>query len=62
MLAATELLAPAVGWPAPHRLALAELDAGVRVLGVVDGPLPSRGARVRVVRDEKVYRLVPAEP
>lgn len=62
VLAATELLAPATGWTAPHRIALVELDAGVRVLGVVDGPLPARGARIRIVRDHDLYRVAAARP
>ncbi|MCI4344492.1 MAG: hypothetical protein L3J87_02570 [Thermoplasmata archaeon] len=61
-MAATELLAPATGWPAPHRLALVEIDAGVRVLGVVDGDLPTLGTRVRVVRDQDVYHIAAIGP
>jgi uncharacterized OB-fold protein len=48
VLAATELLAPSAGWPAPHRLALIVLAEEVRILAVVEGPLPAIGGRVRV--------------
>jgi uncharacterized OB-fold protein len=61
VLAATELLAPSAGWPAPHRLALAELDGNVRLLGIVRGELPIRGKRMRVERDGESYFLRPGE-
>ena len=54
--AATELSSPAAGWSAPHRLALVELGDGIRLLGIVSGPLPTPGTSVRVVRDGPVYR------
>ena len=56
VLAATELTAPAEGWHAPHRLALVEVPEAVRLLAIVDGPLPARGALVAVRRDGEVYR------
>ncbi len=55
VLAATELTAPARGWTAPHRLALVELAEGVRVLVLVEGPLPGHGAEVTVARDGDRY-------
>jgi uncharacterized OB-fold protein len=61
VLAATELLAPAAGWPSPHRLALVELEGAVRLLGVAEPNLPSVGARVRVRRDGDVYRVRPTD-
>ena len=59
ILAATELHYPASGWTAPHRLALVELPDAVRVLAIVDGPLPANGALVEVQRDQDVYRARP---
>ena len=59
VLASTELQYPAAGWHAPHRLALVELTDGVRVLAIVDGPLPLAGALVEVQRDHDVYRARP---
>ena len=56
VLAATELSTPATGWPVPHRLALVELPGGIRLLAIVDAPLPSPGARVRLTFDGTVYR------
>lgn len=56
VLAATELFAPASGWSAPHRLALVELPGGVRLLAILDAPLPTAGARVRLTFDGSVYR------
>jgi uncharacterized OB-fold protein len=55
--AATELSAPATGWNAPHRLALVEIAEGIRVLCVVNGPLPSTGATVQVMQDGAIYRI-----
>jgi uncharacterized OB-fold protein len=60
VLAATELTAPAEGWSAPHRLVLVECGGEARVLAVSDIELPPAGANVRVVRDERVYRVVPS--
>jgi uncharacterized OB-fold protein len=57
VLAATELLHPPSGWPAPHRLALVEIAEGVRLLGVVEGALPKPGETVLVERDEARYRI-----
>jgi len=59
VLAATELHYPATGWSAPHRLALVELTDAVRVLAIVEGPLPATGALVEVQRDHDVYRARP---
>jgi uncharacterized OB-fold protein len=55
--AATELLAPATGWSAPHRLALVEIVEGIRLLCVVSGPLPVAGDSVTIARDGAVYRI-----
>lgn len=59
-IAATELSAPAPGWAAPHRLVLAEVADGVRVLAVVDGALPSPGDPLRIALDGATYRARPA--
>jgi hypothetical protein len=59
VLAATELLYPAAGWAAPHRLVLVELTDGVRVLAIGEGTLPAPGALVEVERDHDVYRARP---
>jgi uncharacterized OB-fold protein len=59
VLAATELHYPAAGWQAPHRLALVEMTDAVRVLAIVDGPLPANGVLVEVQRDGDVYRARP---
>jgi hypothetical protein len=56
-VAAVELSAPAAPWPAPHRLALVELEESVRLLALCPGPLPARGDRVRVTRDGGRYLL-----
>jgi uncharacterized OB-fold protein len=57
VLAATELMNPASGWSSPHRLALVELTESVRLLGIVDGPLPVIGDTVGVRREGMLYRL-----
>jgi uncharacterized OB-fold protein len=57
VVAATELVYPPPGWPAPHRLALVEVPDGVRLLGVVEGPLPPLGSAVTVQWDDPVYRV-----
>jgi uncharacterized OB-fold protein len=62
VLARTELMSPATGWPSPHRLALVELAESVRVLTIVDGPLPDLGAVVGVQRDGEVYRSTMTSP
>ena len=59
VLAATELLYPATGWTAPHRLVLVELTDAVRVLAIGEGPLPAPGSLVEVHRDHDVYRARP---
>jgi uncharacterized protein len=59
VLSATELLHPAEGWGAPHRLALVEMPQSVRLLAVVDGPLPVEGTLVSLRRDGEVYRAHP---
>jgi uncharacterized OB-fold protein len=56
VLAATELTSPAEGWHAPHRLALVEVPEAVRLLAIVDGPLPTAGTLVSVRKDGEVYR------
>ena len=56
VLAATELTAPAEGWPSPHRLALVEMPDAVRLIAIVDGPLPAARTIVSVRRDAGVYR------
>jgi uncharacterized OB-fold protein len=61
VLASTELSNPPTGWIAPHRLALVELPESVRVLVIVDGPLPPAGTVVSVRRDGDVYRAT-SEP
>ena len=61
VLAAIELTAPAAPWTAPHRLALVELEESVRILGLVPGSLPGRGARVAVARDGAHYVISAAE-
>jgi uncharacterized OB-fold protein len=61
VLAATELAHPAPGWAAPHRLVLVEAAEGVRLLAVVEGPLPAVGARVTVARQGDHF-LVLADP
>jgi uncharacterized OB-fold protein len=58
VLAATELLSPAAGWPSPHRLALVEVAEAVRLLARVDGELPALGATVGVTKDGEAYRVV----
>ena len=62
VLARTELLNPAAGWPSPHRLALVELAQAVRVLTLAEGPLPELGATVSVRRDGDMYRSSAAPP
>jgi uncharacterized OB-fold protein len=54
--AATELLTPATGWSAPHRLALVEVAEGIRLLAIVTGPLPALGSSVTVTLDGSAYR------
>lgn len=60
VLAATELASPTAGWPSPHRIALVELAQAVRVLALVDGPLPALGAVMTVRRDGDTYRATAA--
>lgn len=59
MLAATELSVPPPGWPRPHRLAILEAVDGVRLLAVVDGPLPLPGQMMTIGRDGETYRASP---
>jgi hypothetical protein len=59
ILAATSLEVPPPGWPAPHRLALVEVEDGVRLLVVPDAPLPEVGSLARVVADGPIYRARP---
>ena len=59
VLVATELVNPAEGWTAPHRLALVELSDSVRLLAIVEGTLPVPGAVVSVRSDGPVYRARP---
>lgn len=57
ILAATELLAPASGWPSPLRLALVGLSEEVRVLAQVEGPLPETGTFVTVEQVGERYAI-----
>ncbi|HTW77135.1 MAG TPA: OB-fold domain-containing protein [Thermoplasmata archaeon] len=61
VLAATELTNPPTGWTPPHRLALVELPESVRVLAIVDGPLPAPGTLVSLRLDGAVFRAA-SEP
>jgi uncharacterized OB-fold protein len=56
VLAATEVTTPAEGWKSPHRLAIVEMPQQVRLLAIVDGPVPAAGDVVAVRRDGEVYR------
>ena len=56
VLAATELLVPPPGVPAPHRLMIVEIAEGVRLLASTDEPLPTRGTLVSVRKDGDIYR------
>ena len=60
ILVATELVYPAAGWTAPHRLALVEVAEGVRLLAIIEGRLPVTGESVKVRRDGDVYRATAA--
>jgi uncharacterized OB-fold protein len=62
VLAATELLHPAAGWPSPHRIALIEMAESVRVLAIVEGELPAIGRPVEIERDGETYRAHLAPP
>ncbi|MCI4320943.1 MAG: zinc ribbon domain-containing protein [Thermoplasmata archaeon] len=62
VLAATELLAPAAGWPSPHRLAILEATESVRILAIVRGPLPTLGSVVAVRRTNDLYEVVLPSP
>jgi uncharacterized OB-fold protein len=61
VLASTEMTNPPPGWNPPHRIALVELPESVRLIAIVDGPLPAPGSVVAVRRDGAVYRAT-AEP
>ena len=56
VLASTEMSNPPTGWTAPHRIALIELPESVRLIAIVEGPLPAPGAVVSVRLDGPVYR------
>ena len=56
VLAATEVTSPAEGWKSPHRLALVEMPQSVRLLAIVEGPVPAPGDVVSVRRDGDIYR------
>jgi hypothetical protein len=62
VLAATELASPMAGGPAVHRLALVELAQSVRILALVDGPLPLIDSVVAIHRDGAVYRVGSIDP
>ncbi|HXQ93637.1 MAG TPA: hypothetical protein VN864_00485 [Thermoplasmata archaeon] len=62
VLAATELLAPAAGWPNPHRLAIVEGAESVRILAIVPGELPAPGAVVGVARVGDRYEVTGPDP
>jgi uncharacterized OB-fold protein len=62
VLAATELSAPAPGWPAPHRLALLEAEDGVRLLAHVPGPLPPLGSTVAIAQEGERFVVLATEP
>lgn len=57
VVASTEVVHPATGWSSPHRIALVEVAEAVRILGIVDGPLPVIGDAVGIRKDGPVYRL-----
>lgn len=57
VLAATELSTPAAGWVAPHRLAVAEIADGIRVLCVVNRPLPAVGSTVALTQRGAQYQI-----
>jgi uncharacterized OB-fold protein len=59
VVASVELAAPAAPWPAPHRLALVELEESVRILALVPGASPERGDQVVVSRDGDRYIVRP---
>ena len=56
-LAATVLEVPPPGWEKPHALALVELEDGVRLLALVDGPLPGAGELLEVRLEAGLYRV-----
>ncbi len=62
VVAVTELTSPAEGWSIPHRIALVELTEAVRLLGIVEGPLPVIGDTVGIRKDGDVYRLSSTPP
>jgi uncharacterized OB-fold protein len=62
VLAGTELVHPATGWPSPHRLVLVEVVDSVRLLAIVDPDLPPVGAVVSVRKDGDVYRAFSPNP
>jgi hypothetical protein len=56
-LAATSLEVPPPGWEKPHALALVELEDGVRLLALVDGPLPRPGELLEIRLDGDLYHV-----
>lgn len=56
VLAATELLVPPPGWTAPHRLVLAEVADGVRLLAVAGEVAFLPGDAVQITFDGGIYR------
>ena len=60
VVASIELAAPAAPWPAPHRLALVELEESIRILAHVPGGPLERGDAVSVTRDGDRYVVRPA--
>jgi uncharacterized OB-fold protein len=56
VLAATALEAPPPGWPRPHLLALVEVEDAVRLLAVLEAPVPPAGTPVQIRRDGALYR------
>ena len=57
VLASVQVDSPPAGFPPPHRLAIVELSGSVRILGRVEGDLPTIGQRA-VVRPEGAGYLV----
>jgi uncharacterized OB-fold protein len=60
VLAATELLSPAEGWTAPHRLVLVELVESVRILGWDPDELPAIEQTVEVRYDGRRFQVCPS--
>ncbi len=62
VLAATEVVYPAAGWPAPHRLVLVELAESVRVLATATDPLPTAGTVVALASAPGYFVATGAPP